>query len=125
MQEPGTDRKRRQLRWSLQALAQPADVQLGLYPNFACKADELALEFRDAFLAVKEDAENLFGQEQAEALGRIEAHLKGFSGEANADHWTEEALCSDRLWAETRALAKDALRGAWAGRASHPPRTPA
>ncbi len=35
----------RRLKHSLQALAMPAEVQLSLYPDFVCKADELALDF--------------------------------------------------------------------------------
>jgi hypothetical protein len=35
----------RRLMLSVQALAQPAEVQLSLLPDFVCKADELALDF--------------------------------------------------------------------------------
>ena len=34
-----------QFRWSLQALASDSDDQLSLFPDFVCKADELALDY--------------------------------------------------------------------------------
>ncbi len=39
------DRMMLRLKHSLQALAMPAEVQLTLFPDFVCKADELALDF--------------------------------------------------------------------------------
>ncbi len=38
---------RNQLQRAITALAQPAEVQLSLFPDFVCKADELALDFED------------------------------------------------------------------------------
>ena len=35
------------LKHSLQALAMPAEIQLGLFPDWVCKADELALDFNN------------------------------------------------------------------------------
>ncbi len=40
------------LEQAVVALAQSADVQLSLFPDFVCKADELALNFEDGLYEI-------------------------------------------------------------------------
>jgi hypothetical protein len=96
-----------ELRWALQALAQPAAVQLQLFPKFVCKADELALDF-DNWCAVVQGQQTLT-TEQRSALQSLDSLLMTTSGRHNAPHWSDEALRHDPLWEEVRELARNAL----------------
>jgi len=94
-----------QLQRAVLALAQPADVQLALFPEFVCKADELALDFEGGLyeLVGHEDKITL---EQRAAVDALDKIIVGMSGEQNAAFWTEEALQSHPTWEEIRAAAK-------------------
>lgn len=98
-----------QLQWSLQALAQEAHVQAGLYPPSVVVPDELALEFNHCLVAATENHKEEFTPDQLRALESVDAYLEQMSGSDKADHWTTEALQSDVMWMEVRALAKQAL----------------
>lgn len=103
---------RDQFRWSLQALAMNAEVQQSLFPDFVCKADELALDY-DHWSEV---ARSFFGAEfsgdQLAAIQAIDRHLDAMSrGGAVFDEqlWSEEALGTRPQWVELRSLAQLAL----------------
>lgn len=87
------------------ALAQPAEVQLGLFPDFVPTADELALSFEDGLyeLAGHEDE---FAADQLDAVDALNALLIGISGQQNASFWTDEALVSHPIWEEIRTAAR-------------------
>jgi hypothetical protein len=87
----------------LKALAQPADVQLTLYPDFVVKADELALDFNNFYEACLPE----MSDEQAAASSHIERRLIELSGPAGP--WSEDDLRHAREWADIRDLAKQAL----------------
>ena len=97
----------RQLEWSLQALAQPGDVQLSLFPRDVVIADELALEFDNWYRTAKQDATR-YSPEQAGALGALDAKLQCMSG-IGKPHWSDHALCHDPEWEDIRRLARLAL----------------
>ena len=44
-----------QLKWSLPALALPAEVQLRLFPEFVCIGDELVLDFDNWYHAYRDN----------------------------------------------------------------------
>ena len=92
------------LQLAVLALAQPADVQLSLYPDLVCKADELALEFDDGLKMLGQD--DKFTDEQQASLQALDELLSRMSGEQNASFWTEEALGSDPTWEVVRSMAK-------------------
>ena len=80
-------------------------MQLGLFPDFVCKADELALDFEDGLFELV-GHENEITAEQRVALDALDALVTGMSGQRNASFWTEEALCSHPKWEAIRAAAK-------------------
>ncbi|WP_437527220.1 hypothetical protein WME79_42415 [Sorangium sp. So ce726] len=91
---------------SVQALAQPADVQRALFPDFVCVGDELANDFdsaRRAFLA-----ETLpLARPQREALDSLDRYLDALSGEHNAEFWLDaDQLSLDPRWEVIRAKAR-------------------
>lgn len=62
------DLVRTRFMWTVQALAQPADVQVRLYPSFVAVADELALDHDEAQRAFLRAAQGELTYEQLEAL---------------------------------------------------------
>ena len=91
------------LMHALQALAQPAAVQVTLYPDFVAKADELALDFNNFHEACLPE----MTEEQAAASSRIDERLTDISGPEGP--WGEEDLRSDSQWEEIRVMARHAL----------------
>ncbi|ATY30946.1 hypothetical protein [Sphingomonas psychrotolerans] len=97
--------RREKLERAVLALTQPADVQFSLFPDFVCKADELALDFEEAldgfFGYESEIAEN----ERVE-LNALDSLILSKSGEKNAAFWTDEALLAHPTWEKIRGAAK-------------------
>ncbi|MBY8825051.1 hypothetical protein [Sphingomonas colocasiae] len=92
------------LQRAVLALAQPADVQLSLFPDFVCKGDELALDFEDALLASPDAART---DAQRAALGALDGLITSMSGERNSDFWLDEGMLrSHPIWEEIRASAR-------------------
>jgi hypothetical protein len=85
------------------ALAQPADVQLSLFPDFVCKADELALDFEDGTYELAEYEQEITAEQRA-AFDALDALLTSMSGPTG--FWTEEALQAHPTWELIRERAK-------------------
>ena len=96
---------RGQLERAVLALAQPAEVQLSLFPDFVCKPDELALDFEDGLYELV-GHEHEITSEQRAALDALDKVVTDMSGEENASFWTEEALRSHPTWEQIRSAAK-------------------
>ena len=97
------------LMQAVQALAQPADVQLSLFPDFVCKADELALDFDNFWKCAKgNDGERLTAR-QIDMLDAIAFALDTMNGAANAALWTDDALREDSRWERIRGDARTTL----------------
>ncbi len=100
------DWKLQRLRWSIQALAMPADIQLALYPDFVVKADELALEFDENYELVDRST---FESSQLLALDKLNGKLEAMSAEGTdyyEDLWFDESeLFRSNHWEEVRELA--------------------
>lgn len=93
------------MQWAIAALAQPAEIQLALFPDFACKADELALNFEDGLYELV-GRERHVSAEQRTAINHLDSLVRAMSGEQNSEFWTEEALRSHETWNEIRTRAK-------------------
>lgn len=94
-----------QLHRAILALAQPPEVQLALFPDFVCKADELALDFEDGLYELAGHKDDVTAEQQA-ALDALDGLITGMSGERNAAFWTEEALLSNPGWDGIRSAAR-------------------
>jgi hypothetical protein len=102
----------KQLKWSLQALAQAGSAQPSLFPEQAPGPDDLAFGFdhwsslvRDAYLGDLSAA-------QVTALDAICERLTTMSrdgSEFDVDLWTDAALSTSELWADVRRQALVAL----------------
>lgn len=104
---------RNQLRRAVIALAQPAAIQLSLFPDFVCKADELALDFESGLDALVGHEDEITA-EQRVAIEALDQLLISMSGEKYAYFWTDEAVLADPTWEAIRALARSvALIFSW------------
>ncbi len=96
-------------RWSLQALASPADIQLELFPDIVLKVDELAIEFEQWYELIKR-RHSFFTPKQAALLEELNQRLDEISGPDNEHYWLEETLRTDAILEQIRNLAKRALQ---------------
>jgi hypothetical protein len=99
---------RDRLQRAILALAQPAEVQLSLFPDFVCKADELALDFEDGLYELV-GHEAAMTPPQRVAIDALDALLSRMSGEENSAFWTEDAVRSHPAWEEIRGAARAVL----------------
>lgn len=100
--------RRERLERAVLALAQPADVQFALFPDFVCKADELALDFEEA-LDMFSGHELELAEHERVQLNALDRLILSKSGQANADFWTDEALLNHPIWDEIRVAAKSTV----------------
>jgi hypothetical protein len=99
------------LEWSVRALAQPAEIQKRVYPEFVCVADELALEFEEHYRRLlKTHGPSVLAAHQLEQFERIDRQLQAMSGPERLRFWNNEALEELSEWSVVRTLAKNALR---------------
>ena len=98
-----------QLQQSVQALALPATTQLALFPDFVCKAEELALGFDHWWLCVSSRATGVLMGDQQRLLQEIDSRLSLMSGAENAQLWSDDALRTDPAWQRVRQLAQETL----------------
>lgn len=97
------------LRHALQALALPADAQLGLLPRHAGDVDDLILNFDHWFRAATATRTAALTPPQVTALAEIERVLDRMSGQRNAHLWTRGAVRQDIRWTHLRQAARGAL----------------
>lgn len=95
--------------WSLQALAQPADVQLSLFPNNVHKSDELMLEYDHSLILVKGEVWPTLSPCQTDALIKIDEKMTDMTKVPDPEYNPEEGLRSDPDWEALRVMAKWAL----------------
>lgn len=98
-----------ELRRCVQALAQPAGVQLSLFPGFVVVGDELAIQFADALYAYRMSRPPT-EPNQAESLEQLEHYLTKLSGTGEESFWLDRtAFASDVRWQRIRELARHVL----------------
>jgi len=96
---------RNQLQRAVVALAQPADIQLSLFPDFVSKPDELALDFEDGLYEMVGHEEQ-FSDQQRAAIDALNKRISSNSGEQHASFWTEAAVREHPIWDEIGTAAK-------------------
>lgn len=105
----------RLIKWLIadtQVVAAPFLVQRQAIPeDFVRLADEIALEFAERLRWFKPGGflHGLLMERQLAALTRVADWLESFSGQTNAEFWTDQALQSAPQWSRARELAKEAL----------------
>jgi hypothetical protein len=102
----------KQLKWSLQALAQAGSAQPSLFPEQAPGPDDLAFGFDHWSSLVRDAYPDDLSEVQITALDAIAERLTTMSrdgSEFDVDLWTDAALSTSELWAEVRRQAFTAL----------------
>lgn len=98
------------LHESVRALALDADRQEALFPAFVVVADELALNFDDAFRLVDQLlAAGRISPDQHAALVPIDALLAAMTARGEPALWTPRALREREEWRAVRAAARHAM----------------
>ena len=93
----------KKFEWSLKALAQPAKIQVALFPSFVNVADELALCWEEV---IDDEDFSGFSNQVTEKIQKLDDFIVSISGEKNAHLWTNEALTHSVEWAKVRKLAR-------------------
>jgi hypothetical protein len=102
----------KQLRWSLQNLANAGSGQASLFPDYVRTADELAMEFEHWSTLIRSTYDQELSAAQLQSLEAIEQQLRTMSrdgAEFDLELWTDAAVRSSELWAEVRQRASIAL----------------
>jgi hypothetical protein len=97
----------KRLKYQLQGLAMPADVQLQLLPDFVCKADELAIDYGHWCLVVLDNDEGQLTEHQRFLLTRLDEFFERMSKKKVL--WTDEALKTRSEWSSVRTMAEELL----------------
>ena len=95
---------------SLRVLAAPADQQLAHYRQEIARADQLALDFADAFRLVCDCPQVLLTPSQKRALQELDTRLEVMTGQGDAQLWTARAVQESATWADVRVAAGRALQ---------------
>jgi hypothetical protein len=106
---PAMEEIEQQFKWSVQALAQPADVQPRLFPSFVVVADELALDFDNWWRASESNFGNAWSLEQRRAVLALDQLLAEMSGSDKPELWLEKGCLNHPKWSEVRKLAREVL----------------
>jgi hypothetical protein len=102
----------RQLKWSLQALAQAAPAQPLLFPEHAQGPDDLAFGFDHWSSLIRDAYAGDLSAAQVAALDALTARLTTMSrdgAEFDVELWTDAALGTSEHWADVRRQARAAL----------------
>jgi acetoin utilization deacetylase AcuC-like enzyme len=100
------------LNWIVRALAQPADEQRRLVPDFADAAEDLAVEFEASLIGAE-----LYNEPYANAppIVALNEQFKKMSLGAEPSVWTDADLFSSQSWERVRVLARAAVEAlGWA-----------
>ena len=102
----------RQLKWSLQALAESGSPQVSLFSDAPRGPDDLAFAFDHWSSLVRDEYGFDLTLAQETALDALADRLRMLSrdgAEYDTDVWTEAALSTSDQWSDVRELAQRAL----------------
>ncbi|HXE54889.1 MAG TPA: hypothetical protein VN541_17845 [Tepidisphaeraceae bacterium] len=99
------------LMWSLQALAQPAEAQVALFPKSSKVASKLWLDLERSSEWFDADGRGpANGSAKAwETVSDLRSQLQLMRGAGNDRLWTDDALRNERKWEAIRKAARRAL----------------
>jgi hypothetical protein len=93
------------LKFAVQAITQPFEIQKQLFPEFVCVADELALEWEMAMDDLRFQSGNVLTENQKSAIENLDKYMESISGSAHIQYWCDEALHYSLEWKTMRKLA--------------------
>ena len=95
---------------ALRTLGGSADEQLARFPDFVAKPDELALDFDDAYLLLRQCQQLELSAAERDAVAAVDRLLERMTGPEHRILWTEAALRHAPEWERVRDAARAALR---------------
>jgi len=98
-----------ELKYSMQALAMPYEVQVTVFPDGVCLACELVEDvynFSSSYIA---NCDNLLTEQQKAALDDLQARLDEIARTPDYECWNNDAIRNSQAWNDARELAKQAL----------------
>jgi hypothetical protein len=95
---------------ALHTLSGSADEQLARFPSLVAKPGEIALDFDDAYLLLRQCQQLELSRAQYDAVAAVDRLLSELTGPERRSLWTEEALRSAPEWERVRDAARAALR---------------
>jgi hypothetical protein len=100
-----------QLMWALQALAQPAEAQLALFPKTTKTPNKLRMDFERCgeWFGPDGQAPASGPAEGWEAVADLRGRLELMKGEGSDRLWTDDGLRKDRKWETVRKAAQRTL----------------
>ncbi|WP_203909145.1 hypothetical protein [Rhizocola hellebori] len=100
-----------ELRRAIGMLSRGSEAQLAYLRELGVGdlADELALEFHDAFMVAKEQRSGSISVDAMAALEDLDARLARLSEDSD-DAWRSASLRTSVAWADLRKAAANALR---------------
>jgi hypothetical protein len=100
---------RDRLKWITQALAQPAEVQISLFPSFVPAPEELAMNWEEAMNGNRDFLEKI-SEKQRSTFLELDRYMESISGERFLHLWLDsEALFKALEWALMRDMAAKIL----------------
>jgi hypothetical protein len=93
------------LKFAVQAIALPFEIQKQLFPEFVCVADELASEWEMAMDNLRSWSGNTLSENQKAAIENLDKYMESISGSAHIQYWCDEALRYSMEWKTMRELA--------------------
>ena len=97
-----------ELQRAIYALASSPEIQLGLFPDFVCKGDELVLDFEAAYaegvpLSFSSDSQRL-------AFDELDKYLESHSGTQFQELYMDDSQLFDNVfWRRVRVLANQCI----------------
>ena len=101
-------REMTELQRAIYALASSPEIQVGLFPDFVCKGDELVLDFEAAY--TEENSLSSASASQKIAFDELDKYIESHSGvQFQALYMDESELFSNLFWRRVRFLANHCI----------------
>jgi hypothetical protein len=96
------------LKYCAQAIAQPTQIQVTLFPSFVIIADQLALDWEEATIAFSRSDITLT-MAQRSAMQKLDDYMGSVSGPDFPHVWIDEGWYATEEWKMMRELATQFL----------------
>ncbi|PQV63186.1 hypothetical protein B1R32_11411 [Abditibacterium utsteinense] len=100
----------KRMKYQLQGLAMPAEIQVQLFPDFVCKGDELAEDYCHWCLVVLGNDEGRLTEQQRMLLIGLDNYFDRIPIQSMGEPlWTDEGIKTRSEWEEIRVMATELL----------------
>jgi hypothetical protein len=104
------DKQTEGLKWVVRALAQPAHIQIKLFPSFTFPVDEMLLEFEQHFVPEASRFPDQWSGVQYLSLLALDEKFRALSEPDHEELWSDENCLERPEWTEIRRLALEVIQ---------------